>query len=166
MSIQTRAVERLLAHKKNHVWGNDRSDHEAAGAIILAQDTGKILLQHRSPDSMEPLTWGQFGGSLEGTETIEQGCKREIWEETGYRGAMKLIPLTISGDPAHDFKYFNFLGIVPKQYAVHSNEESYGHLWFDPKGQWPRPLHPGMVKAMRDPKAKKILAQHGIYFKA
>lgn len=160
MIIKTNAVQRLTAHKLGHVFGDERGDHEAAGALIFAADTGNLLLQHRDKTSMEPLTWGQFGGSLEGTETREQGLKREIWEETGYRGPMKLIFIMDSGNPADDFHYYNYIAIVPHQFVPKTNEESAGYKWFNPKMQWPQPLHPGMKKMLANPKAKQLLAQH------
>ncbi len=57
-----------------------------AVALILIDDDGRYLLQHR--DDIEgiwyPDNWGCFGGASEQGETPLQAIKREIWEEIGF----------------------------------------------------------------------------------
>lgn len=54
--------------------------------LIIINKEGKLLLQHRS-EHLErwPGYWGFFGGGIEEGETPEEGLKREIHEELGYR---------------------------------------------------------------------------------
>ena len=52
--------------------------------IILTDNKGRILLQHRDNDAPRyPGRWGLFGGQLEKDETPEQAVRRETKEEIG-----------------------------------------------------------------------------------
>ena len=52
--------------------------------VILTDNQGKILLQHRDNNtSWYPNHWGIFGGQIEKDETPEQAARREIKEEVG-----------------------------------------------------------------------------------
>jgi 8-oxo-dGTP pyrophosphatase MutT (NUDIX family) len=140
----------MTAHKVDEVWRPGvRGYHEATGAIILAKDTGRLLLQLRSPKSHCPNTYGQFGGSIDGNEQVTSALLREIKEETGYTGTIKLRPLMVSRDPARSFVYYNYLGVVPKEFEPQINEESGGYKWFN-YGHWPSPLHPGLQNLIQD----------------
>jgi 8-oxo-dGTP pyrophosphatase MutT (NUDIX family) len=50
--------------------------------VILADDTGAILLGHRTKPT-EPATWCLPGGAVEAGETFESAAARELAEETG-----------------------------------------------------------------------------------
>jgi 8-oxo-dGTP diphosphatase len=53
--------------------------------LILHDDQGKILLQHRTKDAPTfPDYWAFFGGGVEEGESSEQAVKRESLEELGY----------------------------------------------------------------------------------
>ena len=54
--------------------------------LMLFNKEGKVLLQHRA-EHLErwPGYWGFFGGGIDEGETPEEGFKREIMEELGYR---------------------------------------------------------------------------------
>src|ERR1700687_5365972 len=54
--------------------------------LILHDDVGRILLQHRTDDApIFPGHWAFFGGGLEEGETPEVALRREILEELGYK---------------------------------------------------------------------------------
>ena len=54
-------------------------------ALILYDETHRILLQHRTDDAPTfPGHWGFFGGEIERGETPEQAVKREALEELAY----------------------------------------------------------------------------------
>lgn len=56
--------------------------HRAASAIITHNN--RVLLLHRDniPTITDPDKWGLVGGNVEEGETVEQGARREIKEES------------------------------------------------------------------------------------
>jgi 8-oxo-dGTP pyrophosphatase MutT (NUDIX family) len=150
MKINSAFRLRTTAHKLDEKWvPGVRGYHAATGAIIIAEDTGRMLLQHRSSTSAMPNTYGQFGGSIDGNEEIAQALRREILEETGYGGPMKLRPLTPFRDPKKSFVYYNYAALVPHEFEPKINDESAGYAWFYPN-EWPTPLHPGLEWLLKD----------------
>jgi 8-oxo-dGTP pyrophosphatase MutT (NUDIX family)/GH24 family phage-related lysozyme (muramidase) len=112
-----------------------------AGAILIAKDTGRILLAHRSEDVNEPHTWGVWGGKIDVGEAPKEAVAREVEEETGYDGISRISPLYTYRDG--DFKYYNFLIIVPFEFTPQLNWESDGSVWVE-FGKWPNPMHFGL----------------------
>lgn len=116
-------------------WGS-----QGAGAVFYAEDTGRILIQHRSKYVNEPSTWGVIGGAIDAGEDPEEAMIREVREETDYHGPMKaeLIYTFQSGK----FQYHNFLVTVPEEFEPHHGWESQGHVWTT-LDDLPEPLHFG-----------------------
>ena len=129
-------------------WGN-----QGAGAIFLAEDTGRILLQHRSPYVNEPGTYGVLGGAIEADEDPMAGMKREVDEEADYHGPMRarLIYLFKSGK----FRFFNYLVVVPHEFEPKHSWESDGHVWTT-LDNLPSPLHFGVEALL--PRLKQAVA--------
>lgn len=111
-----------------------------AGAIFFAKDTGRFLLGLRSGYVNEPGTWGGFGGKLDEGEDAEEAVRREIKEETGYDGNMKLVLLYVYKD--RKFRYFNYIAVVDNQFNPVLNWENDMFEWVE-FGNWPSPLHYG-----------------------
>ena len=59
---------------------------KAAGACIIAKNTKRILLQHRSLNSSYPRNWSFWGGKIEPNENVSQGLLRELEEEAYLKG--------------------------------------------------------------------------------
>jgi 8-oxo-dGTP pyrophosphatase MutT (NUDIX family) len=118
---------------------------KAAGILALCSETGRFLLMQRSPRQDNPLTWATYGGGVEGSETPTQAARREFWEETGYPNPsdIKLYVLPEYNLPEKDFTFYNYLGIVPKEFEPKDCWETFDYGWFD-YGDWPSPLHPGV----------------------
>lgn len=116
----------------------------AAGMLFLAKDTGRIGIAKRSEYVLEPETYGTMGGAGNPGESPEQvaireGCK----EEAGYTGKVEMIPLAVF-EHHSGFKYFNFLGVVEKEFEPTLNWENCSFSWVDSLDNLPTPLHPGM----------------------
>jgi len=77
-----------------------------AGALLITR-SGEVILQKRDtrPDIINPGKIALFGGSLEESENIEDGLKREIKEEIG---------LDIVG--------FSFFGLYKKRRISHGED--------------------------------------------
>lgn len=74
----------------------------AGAAVIIKDDSGKILLHLRSDTG----TWGIPGGAVNLGETLEDAAIREVFEETGLTvSELKLLDV-FSGEDFH-FKYPN-----------------------------------------------------------
>jgi 8-oxo-dGTP pyrophosphatase MutT (NUDIX family) len=118
-----------------------------AGAVIIARDTGRILLPHRSRSVEQPGTWGVWGGAIDPGEDPELAARREVEEEAGATQVQEMIPLHVFRKG--DFRYHNFLAIVPGEFAPRLNWETQGYKWVD-YGDWPRPLHFGLESLIRN----------------
>ena len=127
---------------------------KAAGAIIIAKDTGRILLEYRSPLVDFPLCWSTFGGGKQNNESIEDCCKREIKEELGYSGPIKLDKCYVN--KSDNFEYHTFIAEVPKEFTPKITMETTTAYWFD-KGIWPMIKHPGFEECLNDEDVKKKL---------
>ena len=132
-------------------WGN-----KGAGTMIMAQTTRRFLVPERSQYVQEPLTWGTWGGAIDGNESPEQAVDREIQEETGYTGPKKIIPLYVFKKAS--FRYYNFLTIVKDEFTPHLDWETKSFRWVK-FGDWPKPLHFGLVGILENPESLRILQQ-------
>lgn len=130
-------------------WGK-----KGAGCIFLARDTGRICLNKRSKEILEPNTWGTWGGAIDEKEDPKEAVKREAKEETGKILSMDLIPLYVFKKP--DFEYHNFLAIVDKEFKPKLDWESSGYIWCD-YDDLPSPMHPGLKKLFDDRNSWNII---------
>lgn len=124
-------------------WGT-----RGAGILVVACDTGRILLLKRSDEVNEPGTWGTPGGKVDPKENVRTAAVRELEEETGYGG--KLIvsaePIFIFEEP--NFRFSTYMGRVDEEFDAWINWESGDAKWCH-LGRLPRPLHFG-VKALME----------------
>lgn len=136
-------AQHMEAFGETGFWGR-----QAAGCLILARQTGRLLLAHRSSEVLEPGTWGTWGGAMDGGETPVEAVTREIREETGYAGEFLVHPLAVF-EHASGFRYHNMLAVVESEFEPECNWENQGGCWVDLEdllgGSAPTlPLHPGM----------------------
>lgn len=128
-----------------------------AGCVILAQSTGRILLAHRSRHVEQPGTWGGWGGAIDRGEDPAEAVEREVREEAGYHGEARIVPLYVFAKGS--FRYFNFLVVVADEFQPELNWENQGFAWCD-FGDWPQPLHFGLVALFNDPKSLATIRAH------
>jgi len=124
-------------------WGK-----QGAGCIIMAKDTGRICLPYRSAHVQEPNTWGTWGGAIDGNEDPAVAAKREVQEEAGYDGPVKMVPLLLF-QHSSGFRYFNFMALVEREFTPQLNWETQTFDWVQ-FGEWPAPLHPGLKSLLND----------------
>jgi 8-oxo-dGTP pyrophosphatase MutT (NUDIX family) len=77
---------------------------------------GTVCLAWRSARVMSPNVWSTIGGAVKPGLTPAENALRELQEETGYTGPIKLIPAHVFRDGA--FSYHNFIGVVPEEFHV------------------------------------------------
>ena len=123
----------------------------AAGIILYAEDTGRWGLQQRSDSVNDPGLWAAWGGGREPGESLEQCARRELVEESGYRGPVRLEPL------AKNAKYVTFIGVVPHEFEPAPNDEWKDYCWTE-LGKWPGPMHPGTAAALENVYIKENFA--------
>ena len=127
---------------------------EAAGAIIVAESTGRFLLQQRSNYVSHGGKWNLIGGGLDPGETPEQAVFREIEEEAGLKLEGELQPLHTYKD--RNFRYYSFILRVPDELEPKPNREAQAYAWVT-ADTLPAPLHYGLSAIL--PKLRKILSK-------
>lgn len=116
------------------------TEPRAAGCVLRAADTGRWCLQQRSDSVSDPGVWSSWGGGVEPGETLEQTVRRELEEEGGYTGPLKLEPLMMNQ------RYATYIGHVPHEFEPSINNEVKDWCWVE-RDQLPGPLHPGLEQA-------------------
>lgn len=128
--------DHAVALRDTGFWGR-----AGAGAIVVAADTGRILLPHRSMSVEQPGTWGVWGGAIDSGEDPALAAKREVQEEAGASVVSEMVPLYVFSKG--DFRYHNFLAVVPREFSPRLNWETQGYEWVE-FGDWPSPMHFGL----------------------
>ena len=106
----------------------DNAKANATGVLVICTSTKRALINKRSNLVPTPNTWATFGGMVDDTDTSnENACKRELSEEAGFKGSMKLITAYLY--KKDDFKYQNYIGLVEKEFTPSINEESTDYVW-------------------------------------
>jgi len=117
------------------------TEPQAAGCIIVARDTGRWCLQQRSDSVSDPGVWSTWGGGRVPGESVSQCVRRELAEESGYQGPVKLELIDSNGT------YATFLAHVLHEFEPRLNSESQAYQWSDPD-ELPKPLHPGLQQTL------------------
>lgn len=114
---------------------------KGVGAIILSEQTNKVMSVLRSPIESHPNTWTFAGGKVEANEQPIDALKRELQEELQLTKIKKIIPLHSYHSRSKDFVYDTYIVLVNKEFIPELNEENTGYAWTD-IDNLPSPLHP------------------------
>ncbi len=118
----------------------------AAGALVLARSTSRLLIAHRAEGTLQAGTWGTWGGAVDAGESALETVARELSEEAGFDRAFDAVPLMVF-EHGTGFTYSNFLVVVDQEFDPVLNWETQGFGWFA-YGEWPDPLHFGLEKLL------------------
>lgn len=103
----------------------------AAGIVLLAASTGRILLAQRAvwinPNQGE--VWAGWGGHAKPGETPSQTAVRELQEETQYDGPITLFKASLYHRPDTNFAYQNFIGVIPEEFDPQLDLETEDAMW-------------------------------------
>ena len=87
---------------------------------------------------------GLPGGKVETGETLLGAMERECIEELGSMPEyQRLVPLEKFTSSDGQFEYNTWVCVVADEFVPVLNDEHLGYAWID-RGQWPRPMHPGL----------------------
>lgn len=137
---------------------------QAAGCVLMAKTTGRMLIVLRSAAVDQPHTWGNCGGAFDASEERPiQAAQREAHEETGYTGNIQMIPLYVFAKG--DFRYSNFLAIVDDEFTPHLGWEADKAVWVE-CGKWPKPLHFGLSALFADSKSIGVIKHYAQMFRS
>jgi len=126
----------LTTDESGKFWGN-----MGAGGIFFCTKTNRFLLAFRSRYVNEPHTWGVWGGAIDENETPLEAVKREITEETAFKGKYKIVPSFIF--KKGNFQYHNFIIVVNTEFKPRLDWETESYGWFTLE-EFPSPLHFGL----------------------
>lgn len=145
-SEQSSEESHSQAQHRTGFWGK-----QGAGALIVACDTGRVLVPHRSEHVLEPNTWGTWGGAIDHGEDPAEATRREVTEEAGYPGQVDLHHAWTFKHPS-GFQYHNFIAAVDHEFEPTLNWETQAHAWVHPHElQALNPLHPGLRTLLQQP---------------
>lgn len=101
----------------------------AGGCLPYCEKTKRFMLNYRSKFVNEPNTYGLWGGKIDSDESIIDAVEREFYEESGYSGELKLIPVFVFKNKTGTFEYHNFIAILDDEFDPLLNWESEGWEW-------------------------------------
>lgn len=99
-----------------------------AGVIPYCSITNKYLLNLRSKEVNQPLTWSGWGGQAEESESLIDCAEREFKEESGYIGDVTLIRCYTFRRP--EITYINYIFIMNDEFEPVLSWESKDGKWF------------------------------------
>lgn len=113
---------------------------KGVGAIILSEQTNKVMSVLRSPTESHPNTWTFAGGKVEQNEQPIDALRRELQEELQLTKIKKIIPLHSYQSRSKDFVYDTYIVLVTKEFIPELNDENTGYAWTN-IDNLPSPLH-------------------------
>jgi len=114
---------------------------KGVGAIIVSEDTGRVMTVLRSSRETHPNTWTFAGGRVNTEETMSDALYRELEEELKLTKIKKVTPLHRYQSRSKDFVYETYIVLVNKEFIPELNWENSGYAWTE-IDSLPTPLHP------------------------
>jgi len=140
----------------NNVLNEEFWGTRGAGCLFYAKNTNKFLLVLRSDQVNEPTTWGIVGGKIDDDDVDPKNAAlREVEEEIGSNNIGKIAMVPLSIFKSGNFKYYNFMAIVNKEFIPELNWESDDYEWIDADfSDLPSPLHFGVKFILKHDRSK------------
>ena len=103
---------------------------DAAGLLIVARDTGRVLLLLRA-EGGDAGEWSFPGGRLEAGETPLEAALRELREECGDAVRLDAEPVELMTREARGVRYVTFGASCAEEAAPELNDEHDAYCWAD-----------------------------------
>jgi 8-oxo-dGTP diphosphatase len=108
------------------------------GVLLICGE--KFLLGQRGKGGSFPNSWSLFGGKIEDGETVFEGIKRELYEETKIESDnIRYVSFEEQWDMGYPYHFY--LGYCNEEYVCKLNDENQDWGWFTLK-DLPKPLFP------------------------
>ncbi len=119
----------LPANDANHIDIARIDDYldKKVGVLIIAQDTGRILLGLRSALVDDENTHSIFGGAMDNAEDYIEAAHREVYEETGLTLFNEIKPIAFF--EANESVYTTMLTYIPHEITPELNWEHDESSW-------------------------------------
>jgi 8-oxo-dGTP pyrophosphatase MutT (NUDIX family) len=116
------------------------------GVLLICSTTKRVLLGQRGKEGTFPNCWSVFGGKIEDGESIIEGVKRELYEETKIDS--KNIDYTLfEVQWGMGYPYHFYIGYCDKEYECNLNDENQDWGWFS-INDLPKPLFPTLFSSL------------------
>jgi hypothetical protein len=132
----------------------------AAGTIVLAEDTGRVLVRQCVVAGGERLEWSTWSGDVPPGQSPLQVAIDTIAACCAYDGDLALSRLTPYGDD-HGFVQHNFVAVVPREFEPRIGSGCLGYQWCD-VDRLPQPLSP-VLAHLRDTSGADLRAMADLY---
>lgn len=132
----------------------------AAGAVVLAEDTGRVLLRQCVVEGSERLEWSTWSAPVPEGQSPLQVAIDTIAGCCAYDGDLALSRLTPYCD-ASGFVQHHYVAVVPREFAPRLGSDCLGFEWCDVDGL-PQPLSP-VLAHLRDTSGTDLRALSDMY---
>lgn len=112
------------------------------GAFVYSLSTKRYLFLLRN-QKKHAGSWGLVGGKVENNESPAEALIREINEEIGSIGIIKIVPIEKFTSENNKFEYYTYVITVSNEFVPSLNDEHRGYAWTELHDH-PKPLHPGV----------------------
>jgi 8-oxo-dGTP pyrophosphatase MutT (NUDIX family) len=131
-----------------------RPKRPGAGVLLVAADTGRILLAFRAAWLQDGCTWSTPGGLVDFHEAPAAAAVRELWEELGINLLSHSTDLKHTHESEHSGRrYTTFVVEVETETEFDVDVDQYETLaaeWFDLEDAAEEDLHPGLRASLED----------------
>lgn len=125
-----------------------------ASYIVLARETGRMLLSNRSDFVQEPGTWGAWSVAIDAEDDPGPSVLRELQAEVGLSQAAVLHPLFVNEQGTS--RLHNYLVIVDQEFEPELSWESQGSSWVNLESL-PQNLHTGLQAVFADQASLSVI---------
>ncbi len=132
----------------------------AACAIVLAEDTGRVLVKQCIPADGAGPEWGTWTADVLAGQSPLQVAINTIAERCAYEGDLALSRLTPFSD-ARFFVQHNYVAVVPQEFEPHLGDGCLGYQWCE-LDRLPQPLSPALAHLL-DRSGSDVRAMADLY---